>query len=286
MLTSPTLTIKPGYKSQSDDATNESDALGFWLLRQRSHEERLSMGASLNRSARQFSLNCLRKRFSRLSQQEFSKKVAEAWLQENYPSNYVPSGDEMTWIQDSIGLAGLLHSIFESLEIPYYVTGGVAAIAYGEPRTTQDLDVVLSIQVESVGRLASTLESAGFYVPGVDDIISGRMKTLQVTNMNSIARADLVIATEGEFEEIKFSRRQQYQLPDGTEVYLSSPEDLILNKLRWGKQADSQKQWRDVLGVLKVQAENLDFTYLIGWANRLDVLNDLNRATIEAGLEI
>ncbi len=81
----------------------------------------------------------------------------------------------MTWIQDSITLAAQLHPIFASLGVPYYITGGVAAIAYGEPRTTQDLAVVLSIQLSAIGTLATVLEQAGFYVPGVDDAVSGRM---------------------------------------------------------------------------------------------------------------
>ena len=54
----PRFTIKPGYKPQSDDTTAVSDALRFWLLRQRTVQQRLAMGVALNRSARQFSLNC------------------------------------------------------------------------------------------------------------------------------------------------------------------------------------------------------------------------------------
>jgi hypothetical protein len=276
--------IKPGYRPQSEDTTAEVDIFGFSLLRQRTHKQRLEMGATLNRNARQFSINCFRKRFSDLTTLELGQKLAKAWLQEYYPIDYIPTGDEMTWVQDSITLAAQLHPIFESLEIPYYITGGVAAIAYGEPRTTQDLDVVLSIQRADISELVHALEKAGFYVPGVEDVVSGRMQTLQITHIESIARADLVIAAGDEFDRIKFERRQQYEIPGGVEVYLASPEDVILNKIRWGQRSQSEKQWRDVLGILKTQGEDLDYAYLIQWASRLNILDLLSQARIEAGV--
>lgn len=281
----PNFTIKPGYRTQSRDVTPESEAFTFWLLRSRSLQQRLLMGISLSRNARQFSINCLHKQFPDLSPKAFARKLAEAWLQENCPQGFLPTGDEMTWIQDSITLAAQLHPIFERLAIPYYVTGGVAAIAYGEPRTTQDLDVVISIQPINIRQLVADLEQVGFYVPGVDDVIQGRMTTLQATHIESISRADLLIAGNEEFEQIKFERRKEYEIPGGGEVYIASAEDLILNKLLWGQRSESEKQWRDVLGVLKVQQQNLDTAYLKHWATRLGLSAELERALAESGIE-
>ena len=207
-----------------------------------------------------------------------------AWLQDSCPVDYVPQGNDMTWIQDSITLAAQLHPIFASLGVPYYITGGVAAIAYGEPRTTQDLAVVLSIRLSDIGTLATVLEQARFYVPGVDDAVSGRMQTLQATHQQSIARADLVIARDDDFARIQFERKQQYPLPDGTEVYLVSPEDLVLNKILWGQSSRSEKQWRDVLAMLKTQSDSLDYAYLQTWAERLGILASLEQSRIEAGV--
>jgi hypothetical protein len=198
--------------------------------------------------------------------------------------DYVPGGSEVTWIQDSIQLAADLHQIFETANIPYYVTGGVAAIAYGESRTTQDLDVVMAVARNDIPTFATLLEQAGFYVPGVEDATSGRMHTLQVTQMNTIYRADLVIADINPYEQLKFARRQAYRLNGKTEVYLASPEDVVVNKLRWGKQSQSQKQWRDVLGVLKAQQEILDYEYMHHWAAEFDLSSDLEQVTLEAGV--
>ncbi|HSM80799.1 MAG TPA: hypothetical protein VLS96_03890, partial [Nodosilinea sp.] len=164
------------------------------------------------------------------------------------------------------------------------VTGGVAAIAYGESRTTQDLDMVLSVPRAAIPALAEALEQAGFYVPGVDDIVSGRMKTLQVTQIDTISRADLVIAEVNPYEQLKFERRQAYRLTDSTSIYLASPEDLVVNKLRWGQQSQSEKQWRDVLGVLKAQQGGLDYEYMHRWAAEFDLSDRLEQITLAAGV--
>ena len=122
----------------------------------------------------------------------------------------------------------------------------------------------------------------------MDDAVSGRMQTLQATHQQSIARADLVIARDDDFAHIQFERKQQYPLPDGTEVYLVSPEDLVLNtvldKILWGQSSRSEKQWRDVLAILKTQGDGLDYAYLQTWAERLGILASLEQSRIEAGV--
>lgn len=280
----PKISAKAGYRPQSEDTSVETDLLMFHLLRQRTTACRLRMAASLTRSARQLSLDCLHQQFRHLTKVQFAQKIAQAWLQEYYPPHYVPTGSEAMWIQDSISLAAKLHPLFEQLEIPYYITGGVAAIAYGEPRTTQDLDLVLAISQNDIDRLVTALSNAGFYVAGVDDVKSGRMQILQITDIESISRADLVVAGTDEFDRLKFERRRVFATSVAAALYFASPEDVILNKLLWRQRSGSEKQWRDVLGVLKVQAENLELGYLTQWASRLGLADDLNQALTEAGL--
>jgi hypothetical protein len=170
------------------------------------------------------------------------------------------------------------------LAIPYYITGGVAAITYGEPRTTRDLDIVLEISRPDIDRLVNALISEGFYVPGVEDVKSGQMKALGITDIESISRADLVLSETSDFDRLKFQRRRGLQLAEDTILYFASPEDIILSKLTWGKHSQSEKQWRDILGILKVQGTSLEHSYLTAWADRLDLLEDLNRAIREAGI--
>jgi hypothetical protein len=274
------------YQPQSIDTSVESDLFFFHLLRQRSPLQRLMMGNDMIRSARQFSLSCLRSRFGNLPEPAFAQKVALAWLQEDLPSNYTPHLNQMTWIQDSTGLAAILHRILTALKVPYYITGGVAAIAYGEPRTTRDLDIVMDIAPTDIDRLVAALETEGFYVPGVEEVRSGKMTALGITHIESISRADLVLSQTGDFDRSKFQRIRPISIPDVGTFNFSSPEDVILAKLLWGQQSESEKQWRDVLGVLKVQGDSLDFAYLIQWASRLDLTELMQRAIAAAGLEI
>jgi hypothetical protein len=168
--------------------------------------------------------------------------------------------------------------------ISYYVTGGVAAVAYGETRTTQDLDVVLAIDLIDLPRIAIVLETAGFYVSGLDDVIAQRMSSFQVTQIETISRADLILSNSTEYSDIQLSRRKIIPIEIGKEVYFASPEDVIINKLLWGKQTQSEKQWRDVLSIMKTQRESLDYVYISEWADKFGIMSDYLQATIEAGV--
>lgn len=267
------------YCPQAEDTSIESDKLVFQLLRQKSNSDRLAMSAALSQGARKLSLMGLKRTFSDLEGQDFSKKVALVWLGHCWPIGFNPKGDPMTWVQDSIQLAKQLHPIFERVGIAYYITGGVAASMYGDPRTTRDLDIVLNIKGAEINSLVEVLTQEGFYVPGVEDVVSGRMRTLQIIHTESVLQADLMISDIDDWDLVKFERRQ---LADG--LYFASPEDIVLNKLRWRLKSQSEKQWRDVLGVLKVQGTGLDFNYLYEWASNLDLTEDLNQAMGEAGL--
>jgi hypothetical protein len=279
------LPIAPvGYRTQSIDCSIESDLLQFELLRRWSPTQRLMQAASLMRSARQLSLNAHHQRFPQLSCSELGQRLAQAWLQEYCPSEYTPTGTEMTWIQDSIQLAAELHDLFIANDISYYVTGGVAAVAYGETRTTQDLGVVLAIDLADLPRIAATLETAGFYVSGLDDVIAQRMFSFQATQIETISRVDLMVSNATEYAQIQLSRRKTIPISAGKDVYFASPEDVVINKLLWGKSSQSEKQWRDVLSIMKTQQGSLDYCYIKKWADSLGLTVDYLRATVEAGV--
>jgi hypothetical protein len=279
------LPIAPnGYRSQSSDCSIEADLLQFELLRQWSPAQRLMQAASLMRSARQLSLNAHRQRFPQLSTPALGQKLAQTWLQEYCPPAYIPTGTEMTWIQDSIQLAAELHDLLIANGISYYVTGGVAAIAYGETRTTQDLDVVLAIELADLSKIATIFAAAGFYVSGLDDVIAKRMSSFQITKIATISRADLMISSATEFSQIQLTRRKIIPISTGKDVYFASAEDVIINKLLWGKKSRSEKQWRDVLSIMKTQRESLEYKYLGEWVSKLGIMQDYLTATIEAGV--
>lgn len=272
------LTNPIAYCPQAEDTSLAMDIFEFQQLRQRSNIERLQMAAVLTKRTRQISLRGLKLRFGSLSQHDFAQKVAQAWLQEDCPSDFMPSGSESMWIQDPLEIAVQLHNLLMPLQIDYYITGGASAVMYGEPRTTRDIDLVLAISLSQLDSLVMELEKAGFYIAGLDEVRAGESKILQVIQMELIARADLMIAGESAFDLIQFERKQAIEVWDGQVLFYASAEDVVLNKLKWRLQSGSEKQWRDVLGILKVQGDLLDVGYLREWASFLGVLEDLNLA--------
>ena len=278
--------LPPGYRSQSQDCRPEIDWLQFQKIRQYTPKQRLEIAAISIRNARQFSLNSIQQNFPQLQGEQLAIKVAQTWLQEYYPPNYIPPcSSSMNWIQDSITLASVLRQVLTKLDLPYYVTGRVAAIAYGETRTTQDLDLVVYVDLSDLSRLVSELEQNGFYVAGVDDVVIGKISILQVTQIETISRADIILTTDETSEQLKIARRQVYSLPDGTNIMIAAAEDIILSKLAWSRRIQSDKQWRDILGIFKTQRDRLDFAYLEQWSKRLKVSAELDKAKQESGID-
>jgi hypothetical protein len=284
LQTIPEISIKPGYRPQSDDKTPEADAIDFYRLRQLTNSQRWQMGAKLTRWAKTLSLRGMRKACPSNYQEKFAQSVlGSKWL-----PNLTPTSDSSMWTQDPSEIARLLHPIFETLGIPYYITGGVAASVYGDPRTTRDLDLVIELNRNNISQLVEALETAGFYCPpgAVEDIQNGRGKVLSVTHMSLVLNADLVLNANTEFDRSKMARRRLEALDEAgiEQFWIASPEDIVLAKLLWRQQSQSQKQWTDVLGILKVQAEHLEQSYLTEWAENLGLTDDLNLAFTEAGI--
>lgn len=272
------------YQPQSIDTSIDSDRYQFELLRQKTPGERFAIAAQMIRWAKTVSLRGMKKARGELAPEYFARSV----LQEKWIPLLTPSGDATMWVQDPGEIARILHAVFESLNISYYITGGVCATAYGDPRTTRDLDVVIEIERSEIMPLVQRLEAEGFYCPpgAVEDIQLGRARVLSVTHMQLVLNADIVLNADTEFDRSKMNRRrlEAIGLDESERFWLSSPEDVILAKLLWGRRSQSEKQWRDVLGVLKVQGDQLNFVYLTQWAEQLGLTDLIERAIAEAGL--
>jgi hypothetical protein len=284
LQTIPKISIKPGYCPQSEDKTPEADAIDFYRLRQLTNSQRWQIGASLTRWAKTVSLRGMRKACPSNYQEKFARSIlGSKWLPILTPTNNLSM-----WTQDPSEIARLLHPIFETLNTPYYITGGVAASVYGDPRTTRDLDVVIELNRDNLPGLVEGLETAGFYCPpsAVEDIQKGRGRVLSVTHMTLVLNADIMLNTDTEFDLSKMARRRLEALDEaGIEMFwIATPEDIVLSKLLWRQQSRSQKQWTDVLGILKVQADGLERGYLTQWAEKLGLIDDLNLAFVEAGI--
>ena len=177
--------------------------------------------------------------------------------------------------------------VFEQLGISYHVGGSVASSIYGIPRTTLDADIVAEIRLEYVHPLVKKLK-ADYYIDedSVRDAIRHR-SSFNAIHLNTMLKVDVFIVKTRSFDQEAVRRTRQRILEENNPpVYLASPEDVILNKLEWYKMGGgvSDRQWNDILGVLKVQKAALDFDYLRKWAAVLGVTELLNRALEDAGL--
>lgn len=182
---------------------------------------------------------------------------------------------------------GILAERLEAIGIPYFIGGSTASIVYGEVRTTRDVDIVIHVR----GRKASDLVDAfrdGFYV---DEIAVKRAietgDCFNVIHEHHFFQVDIFTPPESLRLEEQFQRRRAVRLQfldPPRQVWLASPEDVILNKLEWYRTGNesSSLQYRDVLGVLKAQSE-LDVAYMQRSARELEIADLLARALADAG---
>lgn len=279
--------VKLGYCPQSADTSIETDIYFFSRLRQLSLQQRIAQASAHNRSMRKFSLAGIKWQQRNAGLIEIRERFARAVLAEKFcPEIELTGSDEKMWIQDSFALAGEIHQLLESVNIPYYVSGGVASSIYGESRSTRDLDLVIEIQLVQVDLLVRTLEDAGFYCPAgaVEDIKQGREKMLNITHTETITNAVLYVMDDSTFAISQMSRKRFLDVEEAPSFWVISPEDLVLQKLLWGRGKQSEKQWRDVLGILKAMGDGIEYDYLTEWSERLSITKELSQAFIEAGI--
>ena len=178
----------------------------------------------------------------------------------------------------------LLHvvQILDQLNIPYLVVGSVASSLLGFSRATNDADLVADIKLDDVPLLFSALKDV-FYIEdqSVRRAVLER-SSFNVIHYDSIFKVDIYVPAADEFSQQLLKRRRlETLLPDSLQtVYLASPEDLILAKLRWYRKGGSmsERQLTDVAGIIKVQGQSLDVFYLHEWADKLNVRDLLETA--------
>ncbi len=176
----------------------------------------------------------------------------------------------------------------EKLEVPYAVGGSVAGIAHGYLRFTSDIDLVADLKLEHVDFFVRALEEANFYVDAftIRDAIRYR-SSFNVLDENTGVKVDVFISKQTPWDEQVLARREPGYFGDDPEPVFTveTAEDLVLSKLRWFRMAGgvSDKQWGDILAVLKVQSLSLDLAYLQKWAEELRLTDLLAKALDEAG---
>jgi len=177
--------------------------------------------------------------------------------------------------------------ILEQLEIAYTIGGSLASSVYGAVRFTQDADLMVE-PFESKSQRLLELLKPNYYVSinAVSNALRQR-SSFNVIHFETAFKIDVFVRKDTAFEKQLLSRRKLLKLSDSLEKSFSvvSAEDIILLKMLWYRDSNcsSERQWADVIGVLKVQAGKLDLQYLKKWAGVLGVSELLEKALSEAG---
>jgi hypothetical protein len=176
----------------------------------------------------------------------------------------------------------LVTSLLDELGIPYVIGGSMASIIHGMLRTTMDVDIVADMQPKHVSSFVSGLQDA-FYVDEqtIRQAIQ-RRSSFNLIHLNTMFKVDIFIPKGRPFDRQQLDRRIAERVrPDSdAQIWVLSAEDVVLAKLEWFRLGGevSERQWRDILGVLKTQQSLLDIDYLKQWAQTLGVADLMKRA--------
>ena len=175
----------------------------------------------------------------------------------------------------------------ESLGVAYRIGGSVASSALGVPRSTLDVDLVCELPSSRVDAFVAALE-ADFYVDGdmIRDAID-RRASFNLVHLATMVKIDVFLRKERPWDVAAFARTLRRPLegsPGARDFDLTTAEDIILHKLDWYRLGNeiSERQWKDVLGVVAVQRPVLDMAYLERWAKALGLEVLWARALAEA----
>jgi hypothetical protein len=178
---------------------------------------------------------------------------------------------------------------FEKLGIVYYIGGSIASSVYGLARATMDVDIVSNLTNSKVKKFVKLLEKAYY----IDELMILRAiknnSSFNLIHLKTMLKVDIFIVKETPYHKNTLQRKKKDTLDESDKtikVYLASAEDIVLSKLEWFKKGGniSEKQWRDIQGVLKVQKEHLDIKYLKLWADKLNLTQLLEKSLNEAML--
>lgn len=186
-------------------------------------------------------------------------------------------------LSEPLRVVARLAITFDSLSVPYVIGGSLASSLYGIPRSTQDVDLVADIQSSQVEVFIASLGDE-FYadLEMIQDAIRQR-KSFNVIHLATMFKADIFCLQEDAWSQSEIARARLEPVETqgkSLDLRFATPEDTLLHKLVWyqlGNQT-SDRQWGDILGILKIQGAALDLDYLDRWARHLDVDELLRRA--------
>jgi hypothetical protein len=162
--------------------------------------------------------------------------------------------------------------VLERLGVPYLVTGSIAAMYYGEPRFTNDIDVVAALSPDQISGLCQAFPHEQFYISehAVRQAVAQRGQ-FNIIHPESGLKVDVMVPPDTPFNRSRFSRTRRVQPAPDYQASFASAEDVILKKMEYYREGGSEKHLRDIASMLKLSGDRLDEHYISEWATRLGV---------------
>jgi hypothetical protein len=158
------------------------------------------------------------------------------------------------------------------------LAGSFASSYHGDPRTTNDIDLVIAPTRESLKAFVRSLDPAAYYVSEEAALDAFRRQgQFNVVVLESGWKVDLILRKERAFSHSEFERREAAAI-DETQVFVATAEDTIVAKLEWARAGESERQLRDVTGILELRSSELDVAYLERWVEELGLGAEWTRA--------
>lgn len=189
-------------------------------------------------------------------------------------------------LAEPVKVTQLITRTFDILGIRYFVGGSLASSLHGIPRSTQDVDLVADMKEGHVASFVDALKEEFYIDPGMIKEAIKLQSSFNVIHLQTMFKADIFILKSDALSIEEIDHRERYQLSnsEGDHIFVATAEDMILHKLYWYRLGGgvSERQWKDILGILQVQSKTLDLEYLISRAQQRGVSELLHKALDES----
>jgi hypothetical protein len=176
---------------------------------------------------------------------------------------------------EQVDLLRYVARVIEDMRLRYFITGSTATIFYGEPRFTNDIDVVVELPEPRTVDFCRQFPQDEFYVSesAAQQAVCNHSQ-FNIIHPASGLKVDVIVPEKSEFNESRFVRIKRLHAADDFDAFFASPEDAIIKKMEYYRQGGSEKHLRDIAGVLKISKEQIDIAYISQWARQMG-LDDL-----------
>jgi hypothetical protein len=161
----------------------------------------------------------------------------------------------------------------EQLSLRYAVVGSFASGVYGEPRFTQDIDIVFELPASQIARFCQQFPGPDFYLSeaAVREAVQchSQFNAIHPSSGNKI---DFILNRRDAWGRSQLARRQAVELFPDRRTFLASPEDIVLGKMVYYREGGSEKHLRDITGILRIRGELVDRTYVANFAQQLGLM--------------